>query len=262
MKFAVNWSPSARSLAAEGRIRPDLYKCHTNPDWVAEALAAGPAYCHLPLDLGAPDLAAVDFGLMRELSDRTGTPWWNVHLNAERRLFDRGDEEEIFERWQRNSERIAREAGGRQIVGENVVYRGEDDPWLEPVSDPVLLRNLLEEFSFGFLLDTAHAMITARTLREDPHEFVEWLPVERLVEMHVSGVDLVRGRLGDSMPLTPDDEDLIRRCSHHIQAGAWPKPKLVALEYGGIGPIFDWRSDPETLERDFLTVERLFGRTR
>ncbi len=30
----------------------------------------------------------------------------------------------------------------------------------------------------------------------------------------------------------------------HIHRGEWAEPWIVAFEYGGIGPIFEWRSEP------------------
>jgi hypothetical protein len=30
-------------------------------------------------------------------------------------------------------------------------------------------------------------------------------------------------------------------------AGAWPAPSIVAFEYGGVGPVFEWRSDVDVL---------------
>ncbi len=49
--------------------------------------------------------------------------------------------------------------------------------------------------------------------------------------------------------LTEEDWDLASWVMQRIKSGDWGKPWVVALEYGGVGPAFEWRSDKEVLAK-------------
>jgi hypothetical protein len=42
-----------------------------------------------------------------------------------------------------------------------------------------------------------------------------------------------------------------------IRAGRWARPDIVALEYGGIGDGFSWRSDASVLEEQVPRLAQL-----
>lgn len=46
-----------------------------------------------------------------------------------------------------------------------------------------------------------------------------------------------------------------------VQAGEFARPWVVACEYGGVGPAFDWRSDPGVMAEQFPRLEALVRRT-
>jgi hypothetical protein len=57
--------------------------------------------------------------------------------------------------------------------------------------------------------------------------------------------------------MTDPDWALFEWALAKIQSGAWPTPWVVACEYGGIGPIFDWRSDPAVIAHDIPRMVEL-----
>jgi uncharacterized protein (UPF0276 family) len=98
-----------------------------------------------------------------------------------------------------------------------------------------------------FLLDTAHARLSADELGIDPWTYIQSLPVNRLVELHVTGTAVHDGIWKDSMIMQETDWELAERALAEIHAGRWPQPWVVAFEYGGIGEKFAWRSDPDVI---------------
>ncbi|MDR2406426.1 MAG: DUF692 family protein [Deltaproteobacteria bacterium] len=54
------------------------------------------------------------------------------------------------------------------------------------VCDPVFIAEFLEKFDAGLILDLAHAAISAVNMGFDPFYYFERLPLEKVVEIHVS----------------------------------------------------------------------------
>jgi len=83
-------------------------------------------------------------------------------------------------------------------------------------------------------------------LNRDPHDYIAALPLERLVEVHVSGTSLRDGQMVDSHePLADEDADLL---SWLLARSA---PQVVTLEYA---------RDVEALPDQIRRLRRLLGR--
>lgn len=250
MKFAINFSYPARTLVEQGELLLDVWKCMPLPEVLAEAQYR-PGYVHLPHDVGVPHFASGepgsegDWEQQDRLLNETQTPWINVHLNARREWFSGG--ESVEDRFARNIELLAERYGADRICAENVVYRGESGSYRRESVEPEVIHRTLERTGASFLLDTAHARLSADELGVDPWSYIQSLPVHRLVELHVTGTELHEGFWKDSMIMHPTDWDLAGRALAEIHAGRWPRPWVVAFEYGGIGEKFAWRSDPDVL---------------
>ena len=89
----------------------------------------------------------------------------------------------------------------------------------------------------------------------DEKDYIAALPLDKLRELHITGVQMHEGRLRDHLPLTENDWEMTAWASAQIRAGAWACPGVVALEYGGVGPAFEWRSDSGVLSEQ---VPRLY----
>lgn len=254
MKVFVNFSLPAAQLLRDGRIRIDGFKCHTHPEWLAMARAEAPAYVHLPVNLDEPDLAQLDWPMFEDMVAQTGTRFINCHLSADRRKFETGDWEEVRRRWSDGLTQLVSRWGAERVTVENCTYRRPDHHWLRCAVLPEHITEVTREFGVGLLLDTAHASLSARALGMDAGEYLEQLPLDRLADWHVTGTQLVGEDWRDSMPMSEEDWALAERLTALMAEGRAGVPAMTTLEYGGLGEMFEWRSDPAELE---ITLARL-----
>ncbi|CAG0936398.1 hypothetical protein TFLX_05271 [Thermoflexales bacterium] len=85
---------------------------------------------------------------------------------------------------------------------------------------------VLEGAECGFLLDTGHARVSAARLRVDVYDYLSGLPLERVVQVHVSGPRVRAGRLVDAHePLQEADYALLEFILEQT------RPQVVTLEY-------------------------------
>lgn len=55
------------------------------------------------------------------------------------------------------------------------------------VCEPAFIAEVIAQTGCGLLLDLAHVRVSASLLRMDPRAYIEALPLERVVELHLSG---------------------------------------------------------------------------
>lgn len=253
-RLAVNYSPALAGLLQDGRLAIDLFKV---PDWdelIAEATSHGPSYVHFPAELGATRLG-VEIERCLGLMEKTGTSHLNAHLVPSRERFphievgsvDADALDEVVEVLIADVAELAGVVGPDRVIVENVPYRGPDHGLLRAGVEPDVITRVVEESGCGLLLDLSHAVLTADELAIDVWTYLDALPTHALRELHVSGVRTLEGRLRDHLALTQDDVELLRAALVRSSAGAWPMPEIVSFEYGGVGPVFDWRTEPDVL---------------
>lgn len=260
MQLAINYSPQAGKLVDEGIIDVDLFKCPTASDPVValhrpglldDARAIRPIYVHFPLN--ALDQTGVDWAEVDDVLESTETRYVNLHLIATNADFPGVDPASVdqrvldivADRFVEGVGQVVGRYGADRVIVENVPYAAA---WkfLRACVEPEVIRRVVDETGCGLLLDLAHARITAQALGVDPIEYVGHLPVASLRELHVTGTGDGE-ELRDSMPMNADDWSLLEWASAQIHSGDWSRPWAAAFEYGGIGPIFDWRSDPAVI---------------
>ena len=130
------------------------------------------------------------------------------------------------------------------LVMENIP--GFFDVKASQMPEPEWLRRFFKATGVGFLLDLPHLWLEARYHRRDPKDFLEEFPLERVIELHVAGVE-EDGDLGGPWiaPAEPSEEmfdflaHAVRRC---------PNAKAVT---------FDAFSPSLTADVLFRTVERI-----
>jgi hypothetical protein len=93
-------------------------------------------------------------------------------------------------------------------------------------ADPAILADLLERMDCGVLLDLAHARLSATFRGQAVEEYLAVLPLERVRQIHVSGIRQRNGRWHDAHePMGAEDYRLLNwalaRCD----------PAVVTLEY-------------------------------
>ncbi|MCQ3932860.1 MAG: hypothetical protein DPW16_20615 [Chloroflexi bacterium] len=113
------------------------------------------------------------------------------------------------------------------VAVENQAYHrrmGHDYP-----VDPLFINEVIHQTECHLLLDLGHARVSSAMRGESANEYISQLPLNRVIELHVSGPGMYRGRLRDlHHPLAEADYELLRftleRC---------PNLQVVTLEYYG-----------------------------
>lgn len=253
-RLAVNFSPQAAALVETGAVPVDLFKVPDWPELIAAARDLLPVYVHFPWQIGAahekPDLESTT-----RLLAETGTPLVNVHCAPSKERFpdvpvaadDAASYTVVAAALAQDLAPLCATFGSDAVVVENLIYRGADRGLLRAGVAPEVLTELVDGLRCGFLLDVSHARITAAALGVDPWAYLDALPVHALQELHVTGVHVIDGGLRDHLPFLAADWEFLTGVVARIAAGAWPAPSVVAFEYGGVGPVFEWRSDPDVL---------------
>lgn len=263
MQFAVNYSPEAAALLEAGQIQLDLYKCPEWPDLIAEAQKQRPVYIHFPLIAGRNQMDNIDWAFFDDVRAKTNTRYINTHLgpHAEQAGIPMDSREpkhaEIFiDAMLRDIEKVVARYGAENIILENLMC---DPKWSVPrlATEAETICRIVYETGCGLLLDLAHAASAARSWGWDEREYISSLPLDQLRELHITGLEQQPSGLWlDHFQLYDADWKLVEWAFEQIHAGKWARPRIVALEYGGIGPLFEWRSKSDVIARD---VPRLYN---
>ncbi|GAA0603730.1 hypothetical protein GCM10009001_20990 [Virgibacillus siamensis] len=259
MKFAVNYSPEVYDLLEEGTVKFDLFKCPDfDLDLIKTAKSLRPSYVHFDLNVGSGNLDQTDWSKIEGLLKKTDTPYVNVHLVAFAKDFphidintqDSGEIDDVIQRVTEDIQTVAAYFGRDRVIAENVIYRSFDGNMLRPIIDPDIISEIIRNTGCGFLLDTAHAQMTCKYLGKDVYDYIPRLPLDHLKELHITGIQKDdNNRLRDSMPLTEEDWELADWVLQNVQNGNWLEPWVASLEYGGVGPKFEWRTVSDVLKR-------------
>lgn len=254
MRFAVNYSPAAARLYESGLIDVDLFKCPDFPEVVAAARMQAEVYVHFPLESGPGTTTVEQLDEVAALAGDTGTRLINTHAYVRRRDYPAldghgGDTPEVLtsviDRVVADVAALCARFGPDRVIVENVIYTGrEREDFLLPGVRAELLREVIRQTGCGLLLDLSHARISCQYADWEPWEYLDSLPVDRLRELHVTGLAEVGGVLTDHMPLTEGDLGFFSDAMRRVRSGAWATPEILAFEYGGVGPPFAWRTDP------------------
>lgn len=192
----------------------------------------------------------------KSLSDwqrRTDCPWLSFHLD-----YHRGDEIRQILRGEREpplyDEHDAFDLlcdGVRQVqrqVDVPVILENMPSwplPYPCPEVSPDFVGRMLETTGCGFLLDTGHARMTAGTLGLDVYDYLAALPLDRVVEMHVSSPRYLGTQWHSSHEVLEEQDYAII---------AWLleciTPRAITLEY--------WR-DPDQIRDQLVQLRRLIA---
>ena len=255
MELSINYSPQAARLVEEGKIFVERFKCPPWSGMIAAALALRPVAVHFDLDAGNRNLDNVDWEQIEDLLEETDTPYVNLHLAPSPEYhpgvpldtpagpaFD-----QVAESMLMDVQAVVARFGPERVIVENVPYRASQGNVLRPAAEPQVIQRVLEETDAGLLLDISHARIAAHYLGIEAKEYCSRLPVHRLRELHFTGLHQVEGKLQDHLSILESDWPMLAWVLEKIRAESWGSPWMLAFEYGGVGEIFSWRSDPQVM---------------
>ena len=267
MDFAINYSPQAIALVANGSIEIDYFKTPPWPEMIARAEVYRPVVVHFNLRAGTGQLQQTDWGEIEAFLATTPTRYVNLHLAADKRdglPFDcdrpsTTDVEQIMANLYADVGAVVMRLGPERVIVENVPYRVGEGHVIRTCVLPEVISEVIQNHGCGLLLDIAHARISADTLGLDAKEYIRALPMERLRELHFTGLhDLGGGHLMDHLPVLDEDWPWLEWALEGIQNEGWGKPHMLAYEYGGDGhPFFAANSESAVIARDVPTMYAL-----
>ena len=261
LRLAVTASPALLELWSQEVARPDLLEVTT---WMPleevrrfhALLPDRPLLLHGGNLLGAP-LLEVQVRELGVLLQETGSPWLSAHISLwpwkvlqearqqgrQPTALDLGPHLEAFF----SRVRALREQLGVPLLLENAP--GLPGFERDPESDPETIAAVLEATGCAFLLDLSYAQTAAGNWGIGPEEYLERLPLDRVVEVHLSAPGrLEDGRLVDAhQALREEDYALVDWLRRHAS------PQVVTLEY--------WKEAPVLLEQ-VLRLKRELSRRR
>lgn len=255
MKLAINYSEAAESLMIKGGIKIDLFKC---PDWpwlVKRASKILPVMVHFNLQLGNGKVDLIDWQTVDLLYLNTHTLYINLHMEPEKKdhpeippdSWDPIHQEKIFNLIMGEIQPLIKRYSSENIIIENTIYRVSAGKVLRVGVLPSVISKVCNEINCSLLLDISHARISARSLGMDEKEYISNLPVNRLKEIHFTGLHNIDGKWTDHLPILEEDWPILEWVLAEIKDGNFSKPWLLVYEYGGVGDKFIDRSDPEVI---------------
>ncbi len=276
IEFAVNYTATLAELVRAGQVRVDRFKCPAWPNLLAEARQALPVYIHYPLGIGhgggpldSETRGPADLARLADLRAMTGTPYINTHFVAPDKAYpgipvDSTRPEHIrrvLDGALRDLEPLIARFGAESVLVENII---NERGWLTLSVLPEVIGRLLEETGCGFLFDLSHARLAAANLGLDARAYSAALPVERIREIHVTGLQVLEGPLLelmweigdpygfaesmagkqiDHLPMSEGDWPELAWMMGEVAAGRWASPWVVAFEYGGVGRFWEEVTD-------------------
>jgi len=249
-RLAVNYSPQAAELIQSASIDFHLYKCPNWENLIAAANSQLPVYIHFDFFVGNDFLVDVDWDAVHEAAEATDTQYINLHL-ADDPLLDLSDSKQKHQAYKKiikDVGHVTRQFPSYQVIVENLPHPIMNRTEIRPVIDPQVFTNLSNDAGVGFLLDIGHARITATSLGIDEREYIAQFPLQQLSELHITGIGDHEGLPHDHLRLLDADWSTLDWVLRNIHLGNWREPEIMAFEYGGVGPLFEWRSDINILK--------------
>jgi uncharacterized protein len=232
MQLAANDSSALRSLLRKINPPVDYLKVALERDLneqLESARALRPVVLHgfgHHWRIGMPELPNLEH--LGALISKSGTPHLSVRLDVQPEDLERVTPGAALERIADNVQRL-QDATGLEVLLENVAhYAWSERPQF--VSDPAWIEAALEISGASLLLDIAHARVSAYHRGEREENYLEALPLERTVEIHVSSPRLESDGLRDRhLPLQAHDYDLLENAFNRAKS-----VRVLTLAYGGI----------------------------
>ena len=126
--------------------------------------------------------------------EKIDAPWFSDHLCMTKVAHvDLGSltplwfTEEVVDTVVANARTIKRAVPQRQFLLENITYYVAMPE--STMTESQFIRRVLEQADCGLLLDVNNVYINSRNLGYDPYKFLQELPLERVVQVHIAGFE-------------------------------------------------------------------------
>lgn len=174
-------------------------------------------------DIGLFEIGDVE--KQKEYYSRGKTPYVSLHIT---RSTDNGqNEQQALEEISKNVKRL-KDIFNMKIILENVPASIEHKENMF-FSSPEFICKAVRDNDCGFLFDIGHARVAAKNLNIPFNEYVSRLPMERLIETHLSGVMLLKnGRItANHSKMNEEDYEFIEEAIKKYKT-----LEVITLEYG------------------------------
>jgi uncharacterized protein (UPF0276 family) len=209
-------------LGLRREIADEIFKHHQHIDWLEInpenymgtggsaskrlklAKAAFPLVSHgLNLSIGSSDdLNEQYLRDLKALLDFVEAPWWSDHLSFSsidnrylHDLFPLPLTQEAIDHVVARVQTVQRFIG-RPFLLENISYYLQVPG--SQLNESAFISEIVEKADCGLLLDVNNVYVNATNLNFDPYEYVDSLPLERVVQIHVAGHTVNSGQIIDS----------------------------------------------------------------
>ena len=205
MRFAVNYSLQGAELWRKKLIQVDCFKCPAWSDLIDDINEHYPLYVHFPLRVGSGIGNAIntetklqpDWQTFEKIAVQTQTPYFNVHLcpvpedhpEIPTNELDFHLSEKLTAYMIQDINPLVERYGSDKVIAENIYSCRGEYPLAAIV--PEVVSEVINETGCGLLLDISHARQAARELNMDPKYYISNLPLHRLRELHVTGIQVL-----------------------------------------------------------------------
>jgi uncharacterized protein (UPF0276 family) len=265
MEFAINFSEPAAELLRTGQIKLDRFKVPDWPDLIQRARQSVAVYVHFAINAGAADSKTRDWAVAETMARQTNTPFINLHLAPRAKDFPGIGHDPaarpVIDAMLSDVKRAVDFFGRDRVIAENIPLGNPEEDFAPASVQPAAIHEIIEKTGAGLLLDLSHARLTATHLGVDPREYISSLPVKKLRELHLTGIQRIAGRLRDHMHFSDIDWEFAQWAMERIKQKEWATPAIVALEYGGVGETFAWRTDRAQIAEQVPRLYEMVHRT-
>lgn len=193
----------------------------------------------------SPHLAFHCLAYEEDMQDFTGTP-----AEKNEQLYRRMKENLLF----------LKERLDAPVLIENIDYCPFYDKMNQKLNEkypvlPEVISALVEETGVGFLFDLSHARVSAEHLGMDILEYCRKLPLDKTVEIHLSGsrIHPEYGRIDVHEEMEEEDYALIESLFKDNV------PPYITLEYGFPKEDEKHITSPDAIARQMKKLQKLFG---
>lgn len=195
------------------------------------------SHCHISdprFDINLPWSQGTRLALEESLAEITNyNPALSFHLArdcVEVAIDERGryvplgeslHKEEMLENVVANVGWVRRHLGNQVLIENNNFY---NTGAYDLVTSPIFITEVISEARAGFLLDVAHAAVSAHNLGEDLRSYLEELPLGEVQQVHLSSPSLSQNEMVDSHD--PPDQRLI---SDTLKLPGLPELSLICV---------------------------------
>jgi hypothetical protein len=223
IELAVNWSPALAALFTKVQLPVEYLKPLSASD-AALARRHRPLLWHRQTRIGVAGV-----GDIQDAHGFSQARYLSLQLDVQPEDLKNGANAQAAQQLVVRNVRVLAQHCPIPLALENMPHYGWSERGLY-ITDPVWIGDTLALADANLLLDIARARVAAHHRREEFAGYLAKLPLERVVELHVSSPRLESDGLRDRhLALTATDYTLIEELLPKL-----PKLQLLTLEYGGI----------------------------